>query len=114
MVCYRRHGHNESDEPAFTQPLLYRTIGSHPPPSAILSRKLIAEGTITAAESEAIKTEYTAVLEEALVRARKKLDRQIDDVKRFEGSTAIFQHADFFAPVATAVPPDCSRPACAA
>jgi 2-oxoglutarate dehydrogenase E1 component len=105
MVCYRRHGHNESDEPAFTQPLLYRTIAAHPPPSAILSRKLIAEGTITAAESDAIKTEYTTVLEEALARARKKLDRQIDDVKRFEGSTAIFQHADFFAPAATAVPP---------
>jgi len=103
MVCYRRHGHNESDEPAFTQPLLYRTIAAHPLPSEILSKKLIADGTITAAESEAIKTEYTAVLEEALVRARKKLDRQIDDVKRFEGSTAIFQRADFFAPVATAV-----------
>ena len=104
MFCYRRHGHNESDEPAFTQPLLYRTIASHPPPSAILSRKLIAEGTITAAESDAIKTEYTAVLEEALVQARKKLDRQIDDVKRFEGSTAVFQHAAFFAPATTAVP----------
>jgi 2-oxoglutarate dehydrogenase E1 component len=104
MLCYRRHGHNESDEPAFTQPLLYRTIATHPLPSAILSRKLIAEGTITAPESEVIKTEYTTVLEEALARARKKLDRQIDDVKRFEGSTAIFQRADFFAPVATAVP----------
>ena len=103
MVCYRRHGHSESDEPAFTQPLLYSKIATHPPPSAILSRKLIAEGTLTVAESEAIKTEYTAVLEEALVRARKKLDRQIDDVKRFEGSTAIFQRADFFAPVVTAV-----------
>ncbi len=106
MVCYRRHGHNESDEPAFTQPLLYRKIASHSPPSAILSRKLIAEGTITAAESEVIKTEYTTLLEEALVRARKKLDRQIDDVKRFEGSTAVFQHASFFTPAATAVSPE--------
>jgi 2-oxoglutarate dehydrogenase E1 component len=104
MVCYRRHGHNESDEPAFTQPLLYRTIATHAPPSVILSQKLIAEGTITSTESEAIKTEYTTVLEEALSRARKKLDRQIDDTKRFEGSTAVFQHANFFAPVVTAVP----------
>ena len=105
MVCYRRHGHNESDEPAFTQAPLYRAIAAHPPPSEILSRKLIAGGTITAAESEAIKAEYTTVLEEALARARKKLDRQIDDVKRFEGSTAVFQHAALFAPAATAVPP---------
>jgi 2-oxoglutarate dehydrogenase E1 component len=105
MVCYRRHGHSESDEPAFTQPILYRQIAAHPPPSAILSRQLIDEGTITAAESDAIKAEYTAALEEALVKTRKKLERQIDDLKRFEGSTAIFQHASFFGPVATAVPP---------
>ena len=104
MVCYRRHGHNESDEPAFTQPLLYRKIAAHPPPSALLSRKLIGEGTITAAESDAIRAEYNAALEDALARARKKQERQIDDVKRFEGSTAIFQHAAYFVPAATAVP----------
>ncbi|MFA5057420.1 MAG: 2-oxoglutarate dehydrogenase E1 component [Opitutaceae bacterium] len=105
MVCYRRHGHNESDEPAFTQPILYRRIAAHPPPSEILSRKLIAEGAITAAESDAIKTEYGAALDDALAKARKKLDPQIDDAKRFEGSTAVFQQAYYFAPAATAVPP---------
>jgi 2-oxoglutarate dehydrogenase E1 component len=105
MVCYRRHGHNESDEPAFTQPILYRKIAVHPSPSTLLSKKLIAEGTITAAESDAIQAEYTAALEEALAKARKKEERQIDDLKRFEGSTAIFQHAYFFAPVETAVSP---------
>jgi 2-oxoglutarate dehydrogenase E1 component len=105
MVCYRRHGHNESDEPAFTQPILYRTIAAHPHPSSILSAKMIAEGTITAAESAAIQAEYTAALEEALTLARKKLERQIDDLKRFEGSTAVFQQAYFFAPAVTAVPP---------
>jgi len=105
MVCYRRHGHNESDEPAFTQPILYRRIAAHPLPSGILSKKLITEGTITAAESDAIKSEYTAALEDALAKARKKQERQIDDVKRFEGSTAVFQHAYFFSPAVTAVPP---------
>ncbi|HTT56364.1 MAG TPA: 2-oxoglutarate dehydrogenase E1 component [Opitutaceae bacterium] len=106
LVCYRRHGHNESDEPAFTQPILYRTIAAHPPPSVTLSTKLIAERTMTAAESDAIQAEYTAALEEALAQARKKQDRQIDDLKRFEGSTAVFQHARFFAPAATAVAPE--------
>ena len=105
LVCYRRHGHNESDEPAFTQPLLYRKIASHPAPSETLSRKLIADGAITAAESDAIKTEFTATMEEALAWTRKKQDRQVDDIKRFEGSTAIFQHAYLFAHAATAVPP---------
>ena len=52
--------------------LLYRKIAAHPPPSSILSQKLIAEGTITAAESDAIKAEYNAALEEALAKARKK------------------------------------------
>jgi 2-oxoglutarate dehydrogenase E1 component len=106
LVCYRRHGHNESDEPAFTQPILYRKIAAHPPPSVALSTKLTGDRTITAAESDAIQAEYTAALEEALAQARKKQDRQIDDLKRFEGSTAVFQHATFFAPAATAAAPD--------
>ena len=44
MVCYRRHGHNESDEPRFTQPLLYKTIESHPNPREIYVQKLIHDG----------------------------------------------------------------------
>src|SRR5215217_3026666 len=60
MYCYRKHGHNETDEPAFTQPLLYKKIAGHPQISAVLSQQLIEEGTITAAESDAIKAEYTA------------------------------------------------------
>ncbi len=43
MVCYRKHGHNETDEPAFTQPLLYRRIASHPPISTVLTRQLAGE-----------------------------------------------------------------------
>jgi len=70
MYCYRKHGHNESDEPAFTQPLLYRKISKHPQVSAILTRKLIEEGSITAEEGEAIKTEYTQALETHLEKAK--------------------------------------------
>src|SRR6185312_12224982 len=59
MYCYRKHGHNETDEPAFTQPLLYKIIAAHPPISTVLTRKLIAEGSITEAKAEAIKAQYT-------------------------------------------------------
>jgi 2-oxoglutarate dehydrogenase E1 component len=44
MVCYRRHGHNESDEPKFTQPALYNVISKHPNPREIYNKKLIARG----------------------------------------------------------------------
>ncbi|MFY0615640.1 MAG: 2-oxoglutarate dehydrogenase E1 component, partial [Hyphomicrobiaceae bacterium] len=50
MFCYRRYGHNESDEPAFTQPIMYRKIKSHPTTAEIYSRQLQEEGVVTAEE----------------------------------------------------------------
>jgi 2-oxoglutarate dehydrogenase E1 component len=47
MFCYRRHGHNESDEPAFTQPLMYRAIKAHPSVVEIYAKRLIEEGVVT-------------------------------------------------------------------
>ena len=44
MFCYRRHGHNEGDEPAFTQPLMYKAINAHPTTLEIYGKKLVAEG----------------------------------------------------------------------
>ncbi len=112
MVCYRKHGHNETDEPAFTQPLLYQRIAQHPQVSAVLSQKLIAEGTITAAESDAIKAEYTAALEQALEKAKAaevaRTARRAAalEQRKFAGSTAIFQPHYHFKPIATGVPAD--------
>ena len=54
MFCYRRFGHNEGDEPAFTQPLMYKAIRSHPSTLDIYSKKLIDEGVMTKAEVEAM------------------------------------------------------------
>ena len=48
MWCYRRFGHNESDEPSFTQPLMYAAIGTHPPVSELYAQRLLAEGVIDA------------------------------------------------------------------
>ena len=49
MWCYRRFGHNESDEPSFTQPLMYKAIAGHPPVSELYAKRLTAEGVIDAA-----------------------------------------------------------------
>ena len=49
VYCYRRHGHNEGDEPAFTQPKMYAKIAKHPTTRAIYAQKLVAEGVISEA-----------------------------------------------------------------
>ena len=63
MFCYRRHGHNEGDEPAFTQPLMYRKIREHPSTRAIYATRLAAEGTVAAEEGDALVAEWHARLE---------------------------------------------------
>jgi len=63
MFCYRRFGHNEGDEPAFTQPLMYKVIRAHPTTLEIYSKKLIAEGVVTEGEVEKMKADWRARLE---------------------------------------------------
>jgi 2-oxoglutarate dehydrogenase E1 component len=63
MFCYRRYGHNEADEPMFTQPLMYKTIKSHPTVIEIYSKRLAEEGVVTAQESEQMKSGFRARLE---------------------------------------------------
>ena len=64
MFCYRRHGHNEADEPAFTQPLMYARIGEHPRVTEIYGNKLVEEGLVTAAEIEQMHADFRVLLEE--------------------------------------------------
>jgi 2-oxoglutarate dehydrogenase E1 component len=63
MVCYRRHGHNESDEPAFTQPIMYDKIGKTVTTRNLYAERLVAEGTVTQAESDAMVDAFTAKME---------------------------------------------------
>ena len=44
MICYRRHGHNEADDPSYTQPILYRKIKEHPSVAALYAERLVREG----------------------------------------------------------------------
>ncbi|MET0841097.1 MAG: 2-oxoglutarate dehydrogenase E1 component [Methyloceanibacter sp.] len=64
MFCYRRHAHNEADEPAFTQPLMYRRIAEHPSVVEVYARKLVADGLLTKDEVAAMQGEFRALLEE--------------------------------------------------
>ena len=64
MFCYRRHGHNEADEPAFTQPLMYARIREHPRVTEIYGKKLVEEGLLTSAEVEQMHADFRALLEE--------------------------------------------------
>jgi 2-oxoglutarate dehydrogenase E1 component len=63
LFCYRRHGHNESDEPAFTQPLMYRTIARHPTTRQLYAQRLVADGVLGEADVEAIANRFIADLE---------------------------------------------------
>ena len=64
MFCYRRHGHNEADEPAFTQPLMYQRIGKHPSVVEVYSRRLVEEGLLSRAEVDRMQAAFRAQLEE--------------------------------------------------
>ncbi|TCD05445.1 2-oxoglutarate dehydrogenase E1 component [Erythrobacteraceae bacterium CFH 75059] len=64
MWCYRRFGHNEGDEPGFTQPVMYDAIRRHPKVSALYSQRLIAEGVIDESFAQACVDEFTARLNE--------------------------------------------------
>ena len=66
MFCYRRFGHNETDEPMFTQPLMYSAIKQHPTAVEIYSKQLAEEGVVSAEEAETMKGEFRAQLEEEL------------------------------------------------
>jgi len=83
LICYRRHGHNESDEPAFTQPIMYRAIAAHPTTRAIYAEKLIDEGDITREEADASVARYFERCEKEFEAA----DRyQPDEADWLEGS----------------------------
>ncbi|WP_350335577.1 2-oxoglutarate dehydrogenase E1 component [Coralliovum pocilloporae] len=63
LFCYRRFGHNEGDEPAFTQPLMYKKIRRHPTTLQLYSERLVKDGTLTSEEAEAVKAEFREHLE---------------------------------------------------
>ena len=73
LVCYRRHGHNEADEPAATQPLMYQVIRKKPTVRQLYADKLAAEGVISSADAAAMIEQYRNGLDEGKPQARAAL-----------------------------------------
>jgi 2-oxoglutarate dehydrogenase E1 component len=92
MYCYRRYGHNETDEPSFTQPKLYKKIQSHLAVTKIFKDRLLQSGVLSAEEAENLEHEFRGRLETVLsevetseVASRKDFHRSFDE------SSAVFQ-----------------------
>lgn len=66
LLCYRKYGHNEGDEPRFTQPILYKAISKHPNPRELYLNQLIEKGVMTKEEASSMKTDFNGMLQERL------------------------------------------------
>lgn len=122
LLSYRKYGHNEGDEPRFTQPILYKIIEKHPDPAAIYIQKLIEEGTISEKYAEGLLDSLNEVLDKELAEAKKIEKGDIDPFleKTWENfskpdQVQVFQEADTRLDVKTlrtlgakisAIPPD--------
>jgi 2-oxoglutarate dehydrogenase E1 component len=92
MYCYRRYGHNETDEPSFTQPRLYKRIHAHPTVTKLFKERMLAAGALTAEEALTLEGEFRSRLEMALSEVQTSEVKSKKDFHRgFEESTAIFQ-----------------------
>jgi 2-oxoglutarate dehydrogenase E1 component len=74
LIGYRRHGHNEGDEPAFTQPVMYRKVASHPTVRESFAQTLIQQGAQTPESAEALVRKHFAVLEQTLASLKPEVD----------------------------------------
>ena len=102
IYCYRRHGHNEGDEPAFTQPDLYGRIKNHPLPSEVFLNQIASLATLSAEEAAALKAESLKELDDALSQVKLAAAEKAK-AHEFAGSTAIFQPPYSHAPITTAI-----------
>lgn len=105
LLCYRKYGHNEGDEPKFTQPSLYNIIAKHPNPKDIYFEQLHTEGIINEADANAMEENYATFLETEFIEARKNDKALVYDF--LSETWAGFRHGlakDFEKSPATSVP----------
>ena len=103
ILCYRRLGHNEADEPSYTHPIMYKLIKNHPSAPTAYGRRLDESGTWSSQEQDDFRKRYRSVLKEQLDMAKGDYKLNMDDA--FEGGQwTSFQHDYSFEPVETGVP----------
>jgi 2-oxoglutarate dehydrogenase E1 component len=107
IVCYRRYGHNETDEPAFTQPNMARAIASHPSTATLFRDQLIASNVLTTEEASALEQELTQELEDGIDGLQKR--EKDAGGNPFEGSLFIPQPGYCYDVIPTGVPIDALR-----
>jgi 2-oxoglutarate dehydrogenase E1 component len=103
MYCYRRFGHNEGDEPAFTQPDLYAKIDKHPSVAQLYKRELLESGAMTDDDAASLETEFGLRLEMTLDNVKAIEKQKANEQAKFKESTAIFQPEYTSSPVSTAI-----------
>ena len=91
MYCYRRYGHNEGDEPSFTQPDLYAKIQKRPSVAQLYKKELIDAGRLSDDEAASLEAEFEMRLELVLQEVKSVEAEEATDKARFQESTAIFQ-----------------------
>jgi len=75
MICYRRHGHNEGDDPSYTQPIMYRKIKEHPPVGALYAEKLVREGVLAEGEAQTLRKAVAQRLSAAYDAVQERAER---------------------------------------
>ncbi len=104
IVCYRKYGHNEGDEPSFTQPLLYKKIKTHPSPREVYAAKLVAGQVVTETEAQEIIDRLTAIYMAA--QASAKAEAQYEHASTYQSAWKGYRDPkpeDHFLPVSTTV-----------
>lgn len=103
IVCYRRLGHNEADEPSFTHPIMYKLIKDHESAPVLYGKKIAAETVWSTAEQDSFRKKYRAVLKEQLEMARSgKYQPKADDSLEI-GEWTKYQREYSFEPINTTV-----------
>ena len=87
LICYRRFGHNEGDEPSFTQPLMYKKIRSHPSPVKVYGNKLINENTISNKDLNNFKKNFKDLLDDQFKNAKNYKPK----IEWFEGTWSAYK-----------------------
>jgi len=88
LVGYRRHGHNEGDEPTYTQPLLYEKVKAHPTPRQVWGARLVKEGVVTAGDVDAVDQAVAAALQARYEKTKSAPPAADEHHTDFEGAEA--------------------------